>query len=396
MIIEDARRYLEAEMGLSNVQWLAIEEVERSNDLHELSLKVKNVQLNPSPPAPAPPLKPMLVESEDIFASADTRKRRSAEIVSPHKDQQPGALRKSPRLQQLQEISGNVFVMPVRKKSSPAKSSNNDSVEEIAQSPIIVQKTQRRTQRTAKSKQTKSARYQNVENHQPENPMQNLLINVDDFDSIGFSDAQSQSSKLHESHILSIAKDSDTPVASLAQLKVVNVCGNSDLFERFCTELRRTNVVGLAVAVGSQISENPQSVIGGNLLINQIVGSLSKGGKKNCTFNGGLLYIAGVSICLAETEPGAAFYLNFQDDNAAVPFRKKVALLNEFFERTDVTVQIFDVREQCKVLATAVPEIRWISGQLEDPRIANWLLQPDVDANLVEMVRESRKFFSLR
>lgn len=377
-------------MGLSNVQWSAIEEVEQSNDLHELSLKVQNVQLNSTPsPPPTPSLKPLIVESEDIFASAETRKRRSAEIVSPHKNQLPGVLRKSPRLQ-LQEISSNVT--SERKKPSPAKRSNNDSVEEIAQSPEIVQKTQRRTQRTAKSKQSKIVRSQNVENHKPmqtENPMQNLPFDVDDFDSIGFSDAHS--SKLNDSHILSIEKESNTPVASLAQLKVVNVCGNAGLFEGFCKELRCTNIVGLAVAVGSHISENPQSLIGGNLLINQFAGSLSRDRKMNCTFNGGLQYVAGVSICLGETEPAAAFYLNLQDDEKmTVPFRRKVALLDEFFGRTDVTVQMFDVREQCKVLATALPEIRRISGQLEDPRIANWLLQPDVDANLVQMVREEK------
>lgn len=374
-------------MGLTNVQWAAIEDVEQSNDLHELSLKVKNVQLDSSPPDVAPPPQPLIVESEDIFASADTRKRRSAEIVSPYQNQQPGVLRKSPRLQ-LQEISNSVT--QVQKKPSPTKCSNNDSV--IAESPVIIQKTQRRTQRAAKPKQTKRVRCQNVENQQPkqtDNPMQNLLIDVDDLDSIGFSDSHSHSSKMHDSHILSITKESDTPVVSLDQLKIVNVSGNDGLFERFCTELRRTNTVGLAVAVGSHISENPQSVIGGNLLINQIAGSLSRDRKKNCTFNGGLQYVAGLSICLAETEPAAAFYLNLQDDdNAAVNYQRKVALLNELFERTDLTVQMFDVREQCKVLATAVPEIRWISGQLEDPRIGNWLLQPDVDANLVEMVRK--------
>lgn len=381
-------------MGLANVQWSAIEDVEHTDDLRELSLKVKNVQLNPPSPAlPPPQPKPLPMESEDIFASADARKRRSAEIVSPHKEQPPGVVRKSPRLQQLQDIRGNIPIVPGRKKPSPAKSSSNDSLEEIAQSQLVVQKSQRRTQRSAKSKQTKNVRRHDIENHPPqptENPMQNLLIDADDFDSIGFSDAQSQSSKLHDSHILSIDKDSDTPAASLTQLKIINVCGNSGLFEGFCTELRRTNTVGLAVAVGSHILENPQSVIGANLLINQITGSLSSNGKRNCTFNGDLLYVAGISFCLAEIEPAAAFYLNFQDgDKSFVPFRRKIALMNELFGRTDVTIQVFDIREQCKVLATAVPEIRGIAGQLEDPRIANWLLQPDVDANLVGMVRES-------
>lgn len=384
LIIEDARRYLEAEMGLTNLQWSAIEEAKSSSDIHELSLRVENVQLNTSPPAPVPS-----VESEDIFATVETKKRRSAEIETPHKDKPPGALRKSPRLQQLQEISDNVVETPVRKKSSPLKNSNNDSVQEIADSPVIVLKKQRRSQRTTKAKQTKSARCQNVENNEPKqtaNPMQNQLIDVNDFDSIGFSDAVSQSPSLHDSHILSVAKDLDTPVASLAQLRVVNVCGNCGLFERFCTELQSTNTVGLSVAVGSHISENPHTLIGGNLLMNQIAGSLGSSRKKNCTFNGGLLYVAGVSICLAETEPAVAFYLNFQDDDtAAVPFRRKVALLNEFLARIDVTIQMYDVREQCKVLA-ALPEVGRISAHLEDPRIANWLLQPDVDASLVEMV----------
>lgn len=89
-----------------------------------------------------------------------------------------------------------------------------------------------------------------------------------------------------------------------------------------------------------------------------------------------MLYVNGLMFSIADG--CALFYVHMQDDDC-VPFAAKVTLLEALCQRRDVTLRMFDAKEQCKTLRRAVPSISEVAGHLEDPRIANWLLQPDVE-----------------
>lgn len=236
--------------------------------------------------------------------------------------------------------------------------------------------------------------------------MQNQIIDADSIDSIRFSRSHNGSSTLTSSasilncsHILSVSKSSETATGddattNLAQLDIINVCGNSTLFQQFVSEVSTATELSLALAISHNLPSSRRStVIGGNLLMraDATQGASNDSvmrANRRCIFEEDMLYVNGVAVCLGDT--GTCFFVDMQDKGAgaAVPFADKSRLLESLCGREDVTLRVYDAKEQCKALRKAVPGIREICGRLEDPRIANWLLQPDVDSGLKDMAQK--------
>lgn len=296
-------------------------------------------------------------ESEPMFPSTDVRKRKSDEMIIPITPNYASSngRRKSPRFQ-------NVPVDAASTKKIQTRANNS----------------LRKSQRLCNN---------GKENH-CENPIKNHIIDTSECDSIGLLSSSTKTDPMNASHILSVTANdlvTTTQSANLSRIQVVNISGDETLFEKFSIQMRLACRIGFSMAVGKTGNDQqPPSRIGANLLINQFVDNRSEDAC-NCAFDNGLWHLAGIAFCLDDDAAEVIFYMNFQNDQ--VPLDRCIKLLDELFGRHDVTLKMYDARDQSKIMMQAIPQLRRIACQLEDPRIANWLLHPDEgEANLLNMV----------
>ncbi|KAJ6598494.1 DNA polymerase theta, partial [Pseudolycoriella hygida] len=169
------------------------------------------------------------------------------------------------------------------------------------------------------------------------------------------------------------------------ELNIVNVFESLEFFNQLQTAIKSSSVVSVSVGV-NQILQTPQ-IIGLGTMVNQRKSETDNTESCNCRF-GDNKFIAGISLCLCDS---AVYYLNLQSeakDDSAISFDMKIKFLVELFHMKQLTLDMYDAKEQCKVLVKCIPQLSTLSVQLRDPLIANWLLQPDVDRNLFTMVRK--------
>lgn len=167
------------------------------------------------------------------------------------------------------------------------------------------------------------------------------------------------------------------------ELNIINVFGSLEFFNQFKIEIANSDVVGLSVGVNQKLIVAP--VIGPAELINQMNSESENLAGYNCTFDDNK-FIAGISLCLSDS---TVHYLNLQNetnDDDAISFDMKIKFLVDIFHMEQLTLVIVDAKEQCKVLAKCFPQFKTMCAKLRDPLIANWILQPDVQSNLLTMV----------
>lgn len=162
---------------------------------------------------------------------------------------------------------------------------------------------------------------------------------------------------------------------------LINVFEKLEFFKIFEATVKNScPVVSVSVGVNQLLQRAP--VIG----LRQAGRDDEDIGSYKCNFDDDK-YIAGISLCLGETE--VVYYLNMQNetsDDAAITFDMKIKFLVDLFHNKRITVIMYDAKEQCKVLLKCVPQLRTFCVQLRDPLVADWLLQPDVYGNLLTMV----------
>lgn len=168
------------------------------------------------------------------------------------------------------------------------------------------------------------------------------------------------------------------------ELNIINVFRSLEFFNDFKTKIANSDVIGASVAVNQKLISAP--VIGpATLVSNQMNSDADNLAIYNCNFDDNK-FIAGVSLCLGDS---TVYYLNFQNethDDDAITFDIKTKFLVDIFHMEQLTLVIVDAKEQCKVLAKCFPQLRTLCTKLRDPLIANWILQPNVESNLLTMV----------
>lgn len=249
MLIEDARRYLEQEMGLQNVQW--------SNGA-ESSGDDGAPKANTDDQADAVASNP--VESEDIFQSksppieASSVKRKSpepqgqasAQLRPPTGASRRSGTRKSPRIaQQSLEIANAVD----KKCTIPATESDG----EIVGTPVQTQRHNNRSRMQSVLKQTAS---KSARSKQPiVNPVPTQGMDANSVDSIQMSAISPKYSDLQT-------------IQHFDQLDIQDVCDSIEQFERFGAILAEAGEITLALAVSHNLPRARRSstthVIGGN------------------------------------------------------------------------------------------------------------------------------------
>lgn len=91
------------------------------------------------------------------------------------------------------------------------------------------------------------------------------------------------------------------------------------------------------------------------------------------------LYVNGIAISFHNNY--ITHFINLQDEGDAVAFDKKIDFIRTMLNRGTLTIVCNDLKSQLKTLLTAIPEIRKIDCLLQDPQVAQWLIQPDDNIN---------------
>ncbi|XP_017084683.2 LOW QUALITY PROTEIN: DNA polymerase theta [Drosophila eugracilis] len=185
--------------------------------------------------------------------------------------------------------------------------------------------------------------------------------------------------QLNASHILSCSK-ADENASSFSSIDIIDVCGNRQLFQGALMELLEAPRCGFSVGLQAQAGRQ-KPLIGANLLINQVAAAEQReaAADKQVLFQvDDSNFISCLSFSLADN---IVYYINMQDEGSAkvqgVPTSLKVQELCKLMARKDLTLLMHDGKEQLKILLRAIPQLQKISAKLEDPKVANWLLQPD-------------------
>lgn len=147
------------------------------------------------------------------------------------------------------------------------------------------------------------------------------------------------------------------------QIKIINVFQNVDFFRFFLEKSHVFSEGGLSLAINAIQSDNTKMY--------------------NCMLKD-KSYLHGMSLCLGEN---MVFYLNFQDTGSkGLNFTDKVLFLRKIMMRDDFTLKIIEAREELKKISRCFPLFH-VNCLLEDPKIAQWLSQSNIEPDLNEMVR---------
>lgn len=152
---------------------------------------------------------------------------------------------------------------------------------------------------------------------------------------------------------------------NFSSLEIIDVCANVKLFNNFVGEVAQKKLLSLSLAC-SKIQEKPR--IGLNITNNKTVNDFTY---KDVSLDG-------ISFSWGEN---VAYYLSL---NHVVPSVKIINFLKNFFQKDDVLIRIFDCKEQIKMLKNCGNVS--INCKVEDPKVASWIMEPEVEKNLLSMV----------
>lgn len=161
--------------------------------------------------------------------------------------------------------------------------------------------------------------------------------------------------------------------SDITDLEIIDVCTNKELFETFYEEVKNVTVLSLSMAC-SEIT--PKTVnIGSKLFKAENVFSPTQ----RLTFKNTKL--DGIAI---NWGGNTAYFVNFWETQE-VPYEMMLELFNDLLSNPLKTIRLFDSKEQLKIiyLCCGLTE----SCFVEDPKIADWLLEPEgKEKNLQAMV----------
>ncbi|XP_041447673.1 LOW QUALITY PROTEIN: DNA polymerase theta [Drosophila obscura] len=182
--------------------------------------------------------------------------------------------------------------------------------------------------------------------------------------------------QLNASHILSYSTTDDKAL-SFDRVEIIDICANRQLFQLALGELQAAPRCGFSVGLQSQAGKG-KPLIGANLLINQLAAAKQReaaAGKPALFQVDDGSFIAGVSFCLADN---VVYYMCMQEEEGSeTPTSLKVQQLCQLMNRPELTLLVHDAKEQLKALLHGVPELHNIAAKVEDPKVGNWLLEPE-------------------
>lgn len=193
--------------------------------------------------------------------------------------------------------------------------------------------------------------------------------------------------QLNASHILSCSK-TDENASNFSSIDIIDICGNKKLFELTFEELNKSTRCGFSVGLQAQAGRR-KPLIGANLLINQVAAAEQReavAGKEILFQVDDSFFIAGVAFSLADN---VAYYMDLQpEESQVISTETKVKELCNLMKQHELTLLMHDGKEQLKTLRHALPQLQEINVMLEDPKVGNWLLQPDRSLSFQNMCQQ--------
>lgn len=187
--------------------------------------------------------------------------------------------------------------------------------------------------------------------------------------------------QLNASHILSCSKV-ETDSSLFKSLDIIDICGDQLLFKGAFKEFMASKRLGFCLGIQQQNGKR-KPIIGANLLLNQVAASEKENDPtKSYEFQiDDTNYLAGISFCISEN---VVYYMNMQQEGSCkgLTGEIKYKYLRMLLRSPEHTLLVYDAKEQIKILRKILKDIGEISVALEDPKVANWLLQPDKNHNL--------------
>lgn len=172
----------------------------------------------------------------------------------------------------------------------------------------------------------------------------------------------------HSLHVSDNTEQFDT-------MEIIDVCDDENLFQTFCKELRQVSVLALSVGC-SKITEAKQ-MIGIKTVLNNPV-----------RFQNKTRRLDGIALSWGAN---TVYYLNFNNINK-ISNMQKLNILKSIFANRLKTLRIFDCKEQLKMLKECCGVV--VDCSVEDPKIADWLLDPEgKEKNLQAMVNDCHFIF---
>ncbi|TMW43629.1 hypothetical protein DOY81_011291 [Sarcophaga bullata] len=146
--------------------------------------------------------------------------------------------------------------------------------------------------------------------------------------------------------------------------------------------------LGFCLAVQQKSGRN-KPLIGGNLLLNQMAAAEQKTNlTETCEFQiDDTNYLAGIAFSISDN---VAYFMNMQQEGTCKGLTSEIKCkyLRMILKSSEHTLLVYDAKEQMKTLRKIMKEIEDISVRLEDPKVANWLLQPDKVHNLYNLSQQ--------
>uniref|UniRef100_A0A1B0BTV0 DNA polymerase theta n=1 Tax=Glossina palpalis gambiensis TaxID=67801 RepID=A0A1B0BTV0_9MUSC len=194
--------------------------------------------------------------------------------------------------------------------------------------------------------------------------------------------------QLNASHILSCS-EYENEASSFQSLEIVDICNDQQLFKMVFKELMASKRLAMCLGVQQRLGQR-KPLIGSNLLLNQVgAAEQQKEKEKNCSTYEFEIddtnYLDGIAFCLSQNN---VFYMNMQAENTCkgLTAEMKSKYLRILFKSNERTFLAFEAKEQLKILKNLLQSEILIN--LEDPKVGNWLLQPDKVYNLNQLVQQ--------
>nr|XP_036224574.1 DNA polymerase theta isoform X3 [Bactrocera oleae] len=193
--------------------------------------------------------------------------------------------------------------------------------------------------------------------------------------------------QLNASHILNCTKVDDAST-NFKRLEIVDICGEQKLFNAALHELMAVKRFGFCIGLQQQESKC-KPLIGGNLLINQRAASenMAQQTVAKAFQSDEHTYLAGCAFGITEN---VVYYMNMQPEGtgANVTTEMKRQFLCSLLTIGKCTLLCVDAKEQLKILYRVLGEVSELRVELEDPKEANWLLQPDKFMSFQQMTQQ--------
>uniref|UniRef100_A0A1A9W5U6 DNA polymerase theta n=1 Tax=Glossina brevipalpis TaxID=37001 RepID=A0A1A9W5U6_9MUSC len=192
--------------------------------------------------------------------------------------------------------------------------------------------------------------------------------------------------QLNASHILSCV-EYENEGSSFKSLEIFDVCNNQQFFKMVFKELLASKRLAMCLGI-NQRNVKRKPLIGGNLLINQMSAAeqQEKEDRSNYEFQiDDANYLDGIAFCLSQNN---IFYVNMQSEGTCKDLTQEIKCkyLRTLLQSIDCTFLVYEAKEQIKILKEILQSEILIN--LEDPKVSNWLLQPDKIYNLNHLVQQ--------